>query len=200
MPRFKDNIVFPRCSLIRRPIFFLLLIMEAIGLAASLAGLMTLAEQIAKTIHTYAQGPKLLDDAVRSLRTEIDIFYRFIKSLVKSFNDPALSNAVREQNQPGHDLYNDLMRSATESQTTLQTLKTELAEVILPRRFMNPVNADLQYKRLTVLGRQVAIHRESMSLNLIHLSTYVQSLTQGCSHLDAPIWHLPKSISGYWLV
>lgn len=123
-------------------------------------------------MYNYVVKTKTTDEAIRSLKAEVDSLHLILVALDASLNDPSLQSAVNSEHVRQHWKY--LERSLKDCQKTLERLDAILERIKTSRLSVgNQIDLDASSEAITLLKRQITAYRQTMGLSLDLIIVYV---------------------------
>lgn len=150
--------------------------MDPISIASASAGLLRLCVNIGAQVFTFIKKAHTVDDAIVTLRLEIDSLSQILGSIKLSFDDPLLTAAVlnsRARHERRH--WDNVQRAMTDCERTLNRLNTILESVTqCEGQFL--INARRQI-RLDTKSGEILFLKEQISSCRMMLQLSMQLIT-----------------------
>jgi hypothetical protein len=142
---------------------------EAIGVAVSLANILSICGNITKAVYANVQNAGMMDDSIRSLQDEVELLKDVVNSFDRGLKAPCLAHVPDVQTQLSGDRWYFVKQSLSQCQFTLQNIESTLVEV-QPKPFTLAMllGPDVAFQKVARLGQQVADCRQRL-LSLITL-------------------------------
>jgi hypothetical protein len=153
--------------------------MNPVTIVSASAGLLRLCANIGAQIFTFIRKARTVDDAIVTLRLEVDSLSQAISSIKQSFDDPLLTATVLNS-QARHERrhWQNVQRAMTDGERTLNRLNTILESVTqCEGQFLvnatRQIRLDTKSGEILLLKEQIASCRMMLQLSLQLITVYV---------------------------